>query len=356
MSTDRTPLRVGLLGYGLAGRVFHAPLVAATDGLHLAAVVTTDPDRRAQVLRDHPGTTLFDRSDQLVGSGEVDVIVVATPNRSHVAMARLAVAAGLPVVVDKPLAATSAEGREVVEEAQRRGVPLTVFQNRRWDGDFLTVRRLMDEGVLGTVLRFESRFDRWRPVIRPRWREHAAPEDAGGILFDLGAHLVDQAVQLFGPVESVYAEIDHRRPGTVVDDDDFVALAHASGTRSHLWMSMLAAQLGPRMRVLGDRAAYTKYGLDGQEAALGAGRRPGDDGWGEDPPAQWGTVGTEGDLRKVRTEPGRYEAFYAGLVAALRDGAPLPVDPTQSVAVLELLEAARRSAARREIVPVASDP
>jgi predicted dehydrogenase len=345
-----SPLRVGLLGYGLAGRVFHAPLVAATDGLSLTAVVTTDPDRRAQVLRDHPGTRLFDRSDQLIGSGEVDLVVVATPNRSHVAMARLAVAAGLPVVVDKPLAATSAEGREVVEEAQLRGVPLTVFQNRRWDGDFLTVRRLLDEGVLGTVLRFESRFDRWRPGVRQRWREQAAPEDAGGLLFDLGAHLVDQAVQLFGPVESVYAEIDHRRAGTAVDDDDFVALAHANGTRSHLWMSVLAAQLGPRMRVLGDKAAYTKYGLDGQEAALGAGRRPGDDGWGEDPPAQWGTVGTEGDLREIRTEPGRYEAFYAGLLAALRDGAPLPVDPAESVGVLELLEAARRSAARHEIM------
>ena len=131
-----------------------------------------------------------------------------------------------------------------------------------------------------------------------------------------------------------------------------MALAHANGTRSHLWMSMLAAQLGPRMRVLGDQAAYTKYGLDGQEAALGAGQRPGDDGWGEDPPAQWGTVGAEGDLQEIRTEPGRYEAFYARLVAALRDGAPLPVDPAQSVAVLELLEAARRSAARGEIVRV----
>lgn len=350
MGSVRTPLRVGLLGYGLAGRVFHAPLVAATDGLELAAVVTTDPDRRAQVQREHPGTRLFDRSDQLIGSGEIDVVVVATPNRSHVAMARLAVAAGLPVVVDKPLAATSAEGRALVEEARRRGVPLTVFQNRRWDGDFLTVRRLIDEGALGTVLRFESRFDRWRPEVRDRWREQAAPEDAGGLLFDLGAHLVDQAVQLFGPVESVYAEIDHRRPGTAVDDDDFVALAHTGGTRSHLWMSVLAAQLGPRMRVLGDRAGYTKYGLDGQEAALGEGLRPGDAGWGEDPPARWGTVGVEGDLREVRTEPGRYQDFYAGLVAALRDGAPLPVDPADSVAVLELLEAARLSSTRRETV------
>lgn len=346
-------MRVGLLGYGLAGSVFHAPLIAATDGLRLAAVVTTDPDRRAQVLRDHPGTRLFDRSEELVGSGEVDLVVVATPNRSHVPMARLAIAAGLPVVVDKPLAATSAEGREIVDEARRRGVALTVFQNRRWDGDFLTVRRLIDDGVLGTVLRFESRFERWRPAIRPRWREHAAPEDAGGILFDLGAHLVDQAVQLFGPVESVYAEIDLRRAGTAVDDDDFVALAHTGGTRSHLWMSALAAQFGPRMRVLGDRAGYTKYGLDGQEAALGAGRRPGDEGWGEDPPAQWGRVGTEGDLREVRTEPGRYQAFYAGVEAALRAGTPLPVDPADAVAVLEILEAARRSAARREIVQVA---
>jgi predicted dehydrogenase len=354
--TGPSSLRVGLLGYGLAGRVFHAPLVAATDGLELAAVVTTDPDRRAQVLQHHPGTQLFDRSEELIGSGEIDLVVVATPNRSHVPMARLAIEAGLPVVVDKPLAATSAEGREVVEEARRRGVPLTVFQNRRWDGDFLTVRRLIDEGVLGTVLRFESRFDRWRPEIRQRWREHAAPEDAGGILFDLGAHLVDQAVQLFGPVDSVYAEIDLRRAGTEVDDDDFVALTHASGARSHLWMSVLAAQPGPRMRVLGDRAAYTKYGLDGQEAALGAGQRPGDEGWGEDPPAQWGLVGAQGDLRKIRTEPGRYQAFYAGLVAALQEGAPLPVDPAESVAVLEILEAARRSAARREIVQLALAP
>ena len=345
-----SPLRVGLLGYGLAGRVFHAPLIAATDGLELAAVVTRDPDRRAQVRHAYPGTQLFDRSEDLVGSGGIDLVVVATPNRSHVPMARLAIAAGLPVVVDKPLAATSTEGRAVVEEARSRGVPLTVFQNRRWDGDFLTVRRLLDEGVLGTVLRFESRYDRWRPEIRQRWREHAAPADAGGILFALGAHLVDQAVQLFGPVASVYAEVDLRRPGTEVDDDDFVALAHASGVRSHLWMSVLAAQLGPRLRVLGDRAAYTKYGLDGQEAALGAGQRPGGPGGGEELPERWGRVGTEDDLRELRTEPGSYQAFYAGVAAALRDGAPLPVDPADSVAVLEILEAARRSTAEREIV------
>jgi predicted dehydrogenase len=275
-------------------------------------------------------------------------------------MATLAVQAGLPVVVDEPLAATSAEGRQVVEEARRRGIPLTVFQNRRWDGDVLTVRRLMDEGVLGTVLRFESRFERWRPTIRPRWREEAAPEEAGGMLFDLGAHLVDQAVQLFGPVVSVYAEIDFRRSGTKVDDDDFVALTHAGGTRSHLWMNALAAQFGPRMRVLGDRAGYTKYGLDVQEAALNAGQRPGGDGWGEDPPGQWGTLGAEVDLREIRTEPGRYQSFYDALVAALQEGVAAgraaercrPGDPRASSPP----PPRKRWSTRADEVPTAPDP
>lgn len=350
MSSSTSPLRVGLLGYGLAGSVFHAPLIAATDGLRLEVVVTSNPDRRAQVLRDHPRARVVGSAEQLVGSGEVDLVVVATPNRFHVPTASMAVRAGLPVVVEKPLAATSEEGRRLVAEARGNGVPLTVFQNRRWDGDFRTVRRLIADGELGEVLRFESRYERWRPSIRARWREEAAPEEAGGLLYDLGVHLVDQALQLFGPVVSVYAEVDGRRPGTKVDDDDFVALAHAGGTRSHLWASAVAAQFGPRMRVLGARAGYTKYGLDVQEEALRAGERPGRAGWGEEPPDRWGTVGVEGDLREVPTEPGSYQLFYAQLVAALREGAPLPVDPAESVAALEVLEAARTSAALGRVV------
>ena len=181
-----SPLRVGLLGFGLAGSVFHAPLIATTGGLRLDAVVTANPERQARVLRDYPHARVFDRADELVVSGSVDLVVVATPNRFHVALARLAVQQGLPVVVDKPLAATAGEGRELVEEARRRA------QNR-------LVRRLVREGTLGEVLRFESRFERWRPTVSERWRERPEPEEAGGLLFDLGAHLVDQAVQLFGP-------------------------------------------------------------------------------------------------------------------------------------------------------------
>ncbi|MFG2057492.1 Gfo/Idh/MocA family oxidoreductase [Micromonospora sp. NPDC048930] len=347
------PLRVGLLGYGVAGRVFHAPLIAATPGLRLEAVVTRDPQRREQVRAEHPDARLVDDADQLWRAVDgLDLVVVATPNRQHVPMARAAVAAGLPVVVDKPLAPTAAEGRALVAEAAAAGVPLTVFQNRRWDGDFLTARRLVAAGELGRVGRFESRFERWRPAVKPGWRESGAPGEAGGALFDLGAHLIDQAVQLFGPVTRVYAEVDRRRPGVEVDDDAFVALTHAGGVRSHLWMSAVAAQLGPRLRVLGDRAAYTTYGLDPQEAALRAGGRPGTPGWGEVTPARYGQLGADGELRPVPTEAGRYQDFYAQLVAALRDGAPLPVDPAEAVAVVELIELAHRAAEQGVTLPV----
>ena len=339
------PLRVGLVGYGHAGNVFHAPLIAATPGLELAAVVTRDPVRREALRARYPGAIALDGPDDLwARAADLDLAVVATPNRSHVALALAALRAGLPVVVDKPVAPASAAAREVAAEARRRGLLWTVFQNRRWDADFLTLRRLLAEGALGAVGRFESRYERWVPVQKPGWRELGDPEEAGGLLFDLGAHLVDQALQLFGPVTSVYAELDRRRPGVAVDDDAFVALTHASGVRSHLWMSKVAAQLGPRFRVLGDRAAFTKYGMDPQETALTAGGVPGSPGWGEEPPERWGRLGVDGATRDVRSEPGRYQEFYALLAAALRSGAPPPVDPEEAIAALEVIEAARRAA------------
>lgn len=349
----REPLRVGLLGYGIAGRVFHAPLIAATPGLRLTAVVTGDPQRRAQAGAEHPDAHLLDAPEQLwAAAAGLDLVVVATPNRQHVPMARAALAAGLPVVVDKPLAPTSAQARELVTEAAAAGVPLTAFQNRRWDGDFRTVRRLVDAGELGAVHRFESRFERWRPAIKPGWRESAAPGEAGGALFDLGAHLIDQAVRLFGPVARVYAEVDRRRPGAEVDDDAFVALTHTSGVRSHLWMGAVTAQLGPRFRVLGDRAAYTSYGLDPQEAALRDGGRPGAPGWGEVTPDRYGQLGVDGELRPVPTEAGRYQDFYAQVEAALRAGTPMPVDPADAAYVVALIELAHQAAARGATLPV----
>lgn len=334
--------RVALIGYGLAGAVFHAPLIAAEPGLRLAGIVTSDEARRAQARADHPEAELLGSADEVWAACErFDLVVVAAPNRAHVPLAQGAIAAGLPVVVDKPLAATADEARAVVAQAHAAGVPLTVFQNRRWDGDLLTVQRLLASGELGAVHRFESRFERWRPQPKPGWRELADPAEGGGVLLDLGSHLVDQALLLFGPATHVYGELDVRRVAAQVEDDAFVAITHASGVRSHLWMSAVSPHLAPRMRVLGERAAYVKEGLDGQEDALRAGGSPTDSDWGAEPP---GLLVAGDDTRPVETERGAYPRFYAHVAAALRGEGPMPVDPMDAVRALAVLDAATRSA------------
>ena len=349
------PIRVALLGYGLAGAVFHAPLIAAVDGLELTTIVTQNQERRSLARREHPGAVLLGSADDVwERAGELDLVVVASPNRFHVPLAHAAVAAGLAVVVDKPLAASAAEGRALVSDARERGVLLTVFQNRRWDGDFLTVRRLVETGRLGAVARLESRFERWRPGLSGGWRESGDPGAAGGLLYDLGSHLVDQALQLFGPAMQVYAELDARRGGARTDDDTFVALTHECGVRSHLWMSAVAAEQGPRFRILGSAASFTKYGLDVQEKALRDGGDPRDPGFGREPEEHWGELSTGDGARRVETVPGTYRSFYEGVVGALRDGAPPPVDPDQVVSALEVLDAARLAAGERRVVRLRS--
>jgi scyllo-inositol 2-dehydrogenase (NADP+) len=345
-------LRVAIIGYGLAGSVFHAPLVVATDGMALTAVVTSNSERAEQARTSYEGVEIYPSVDALwAAAPDIDLVVVATPNRDHAPLARAAIAAGIAVVVDKPFAVTVGEAESVIEAAAARGVLLSVFQNRRWDGDFLTLQRLLAEGALGDVTRFESRFERWRPVPKSGWRESGSISDAGGLLFDLGAHLIDQALQLFGPATRVYAEVDRRRLGVQADDDVFIALTHAGGVRSELWCSAVAPDLGPRMRVLGTEAAYVKYGLDVQEDALRRGSRPDlDAAWGVETSDRWGTLGVPGDTSSVATEPGAYQRYYEGIAAALRGEGPVPVDPRDSVEGLRIIEAARRSAAERQVV------
>ncbi|MGW1326612.1 Gfo/Idh/MocA family protein [Streptomyces antibioticus] len=344
-----TPLRVGLAGYGLAGSVFHAPLIAATEGLALDTVVTSHPERQEQARAEFPDVRVTADADGLLArADELDLIVIASPNKTHVPLATAALKAGLPVVVDKPLAGTAAEARELAALAEERGLLLSVFQNRRWDNDFLTLRRLVADGELGDVWRFESRFERWRPQPKGGWRESGDPAEIGGLLYDLGSHLVDQALVLFGPAASVYAEADVRRPGAQTDDDTFIALTHTSGVRSHLYASATTAQLGPRFRVLGSKAGFVKYGLDPQEAALREGGRPGP-GWGTEPDELWGRLGAgesplTGGGTPVRTLPGDYPAYYAAVAKALIDGGPNPVPAVEAAAALDVLEAARRSA------------
>jgi scyllo-inositol 2-dehydrogenase (NADP+) len=348
-------LRGAVIGYGLAGSVFHAPLIASTPGLAVSTVVTGNPERQAEARKAHPGSRVVpDPADVFERASEHDFLVVAASNDVHVELARRALDAGLPVVVDKPLAPTAAEARSLVEHAEGLGVLITPYMNRRWDSDQLTLRRLLDEGKLGEVLRYESRLERWQPALSDRrpWREVSPPEAGGGVLLDLGSHLVDQAIVLFGPVVSVYAELEARRAGAA-DDDAFVALEHRSGARSHLWASLLAAAPGPRLRVLADRAAYIVTDVDGQEDALRSGARPGDgDSWGAEPPERWGRLITGEAAETVESEKGDWPRFYAGLEQALRQGSAPPVDPRDAVTGLEVLDAARRSAATGAVVAV----
>jgi predicted dehydrogenase len=345
------PLRAAVIGYGLGGSAFHAPFIATTPGLELAAIVTRNPERQRSAARDYPGVRIVADVAQLWDpSAGFDLVAISTPNRTHVSLARSAIEAGKHVVVDKPLAPSSQDARSLANEAKRCGVLVIPFQNRRWDGDFLTVRRLLAEGALGNPMRFESRFERWRPSPTGGWRERSAPDEAGGLLFDLGSHLIDQALVLFGPVREVYAQLDRRRPGVEADDDTFVALSHASGVRTHLYLSAVAAQSAPRFRILGQAGAFTKWGLDVQEDALRAGARPGGPDWGADPEERWGTLGIDGETRRVPTERGNYGAFYSGVAGAIRGSGPVPVDIGDAIAMLGVIEAARVSAAETRVV------
>jgi scyllo-inositol 2-dehydrogenase (NADP+) len=325
-------LRAGIAGYGLAGEVFHAPLIDAVDGIHVAGIVTTDAERQARASSAYPDARVVPDVDELWDG--IDLLVIAAPNRAHVPLGLAAVEHGVALVVDKPLAPNAADGERLIQAAEAAGVPLTVFQNRRLDGDFLTLRGLLERGELGAVTRFESRFERFRPELSDGWRELGDAAEGGGLLLDLGAHLVDQARVLFGPPLRVYAELDQRRPGGQVEDDVFVALEHAGGVRSHLWMSAVAPLNGPRFRVSGLERGFASDGLDPQEAQLADGVRPGDPGYGA----------SEGH------ETGAYQRFYEGTRDWLRDGAPAPVDPRDSLACLRVLEAARRSAQTHSVI------
>jgi scyllo-inositol 2-dehydrogenase (NADP+) len=343
-------IRVGLIGFGLAGETFHAPLISAVPELALRAIVTNNPDRRASAARQYPEARLFSSVDELWHAyRDFDLIVVASPNGKHVEHARAAIDAGLSVVVDKPFAGNATEGQALIDAAKNRGVIIAPFHNRRWDGDFLTLRSLIDSGKLGAVIRFESRFERWRVVPKPRWMLSNAMAIDEGMLPDLHTHLIDQALVLFGPVTDVYAETDKRRAAVQVEDDAFVALTHASGVRSHLKATIVAANQAPRYRVYGHRAAFVKDGLDPQEEMLKAGRRPGEPGFGEEPESKWGTMSDGETTEKVPTLPGQYTKFYEGVVQAINGGA-LPVDPTDAVAGLAIIDAAYRSAAKREVI------
>ena len=334
------PIEVALLGYGLGGASFHAPLIAGTPGMRLAAIMTRDPARRRAAHERYPDAHLVESIDELWSlAPRVELVVVTTPNDTHAPLARAALEHDAHVVVDKPFATRVSDARAVGALAAARGRLAIPFQNRRWDGDFLTVQRLLREGVLGDVFRFESRFERWRATPKPRWAADDAIARGEGIVYDIGPHLIDQALALFGPVEQVHAELDRRNPAVHGEDEAFISLRHVRGVRSHLYMSTAAAQSGARMSVWGSRGAYLKFGLDVQEDALRAGAVPGGAEWGVEPPERWGWIGMGDDRRPEPTEAGAYPAFYAAVARAIRNGAPPPVTIDDAIATLEVIDA-----------------
>ncbi|MCB7135485.1 Gfo/Idh/MocA family oxidoreductase [Cellulosimicrobium marinum] len=332
------PLRVGIVGYGGAGRGIHARLVREA-GHEVTAVVVRSPERRAAAAEDWPGVHLHDDVAGLVADrAAYDVVVVASPTPLHAEHAAAVAEAGLPVVLDKPIALDAASARAVVSAAQAAGAPLTVFQNRRWDPEQLTLRALLATGELGTVHTFERRWERWRPVPRDRWKENDPV--GGGLLLDLGPHLVDSATQLFGPVTSVLAEL--RAHTTPTEDDVFLVLHHApddagASVVSRLWAGSVVGAPGPRTRVLGTAGAYVVTTFEEDASPF--------ERFDDDAPA-----GTEGWVTRGRERtpvpraPGGHADFYRAVAAWAHDGAPAPVDPADAVRTAEVLDAARRSA------------
>jgi predicted dehydrogenase len=338
-----SPVRFGLVGYGFGGRYFHAPLLAAAPECEFLGVVTTSPERQALVAAEHPGVATFASLEDLRAAG-AEAVSISTPADTHTPLSEQALELGLAVVSDKPFALDAASARGTVELAERLGLPLAAYQNRRWDSDFLTVRALVDSGALGQVTRFESRFERLSPDPGPG----AA---GGGTVLDFGAHLVDQALVLLGPVTSVYAEWRIRESG--LDDDVFMALEHAGGARSHLWGSWSQGAPGPRYRVTGTTGSYVNATLmDGQEDLLLAGHTPATLGekWGVEPPERWGRLHRGDAGEPVPTERGRWDTFYPAFARAVRGLGPVPVDPRDAVATATVLDAVRRSALSGSVI------
>ncbi|CAD7377216.1 oxidoreductase [Xanthomonas arboricola] len=340
------PFNLAVVGYGYVGRTFHAPLIAGTPGLALHSVVSSKPQ---QVQADFPDVTVLADLETALADPALDAVVLATPNQTHAPYALQALAAGKHVLVDKPFALDAAQAREVVAAAAAAGRIVSVFQNRRWDADFLTVRRLIDEGQLGEVVEFHSHFDRFRPQVRDRWRESDIP--GAGLWYDLGPHLLDQALQLFGTPQAIGADLQRQRNQARSDDYFHVTLRYPR-LRVILHAGSLVADSGLRFAVHGTRGSYLKHGLDTQEDQLRAGRRPGTAGWGVDPlPGTLTRVDDEGRVHTHQpdTTPGDYRQCYAAFRDALAGAGPAPVSGADAVQVMELLELAQRSAASGQV-------
>ena len=349
---DTSMIDVGLVGFGLAGRSFHAPVIRAVAGLRLATILERSGNQAAV---QYPDVRIVRTLDELLANPEIRLVVIATPNDSHYPIARECLAAGRHVLVDKPFATTLDEAIALVEFAKKQGRLLTVYQNRRYDGDFQAILELVASGALGRIVRFESNYDRFRPQLRPgAWRERSGP--GSGIFFDLAPHLIDHALLLFGLPEALTADIRVEREGAVADDAFDLAFHYPRGLRADLRSSILAVSTRPRFLLHGTQGGFVKQSFDPQEANLRRGYIPTDTAWGAEPEENWGllTLSRNGALTQHRVPSAKcdYRDFYANLRDAVLGQAKLAVSPEWALDVMRLLELARHSSNERRTVSV----
>jgi len=344
-------LRVGIVGFGLAGRYFHAPLIAAA-GMRVHGIVTSRAD---EVRRLHADAVVLSSPEALLARDDIDLVVVASPSQFHFSQAHDALLAGKHVVVDKPVSITASEAQSLARLARDRKLKLAVFQNRRWDGDFLTVQKLLREQRLGEIAAFHARWNRFRPEVQDRWRERAEP--GSGMLYDLGSHLIDQVLCLFGRPDWIQADVFAQRRGAVADDGFEILMAKGS-LRISLGVSSLAANGDWRYCIHGSRASYFKTGLDPQEDQTRGGMQITDAGFGVEAAERSGrlVMGADGSVETIPTERGRWLTFYEHMKSSIENDAPVPVPAEEAATVLEVIEAARRSSDEGRRLPLHREP
>ncbi len=330
-------IKTGLVGYGRIGETMHAPLIDHESLLEFTAVVERNREKSKEKF---PDITIYRSLDEMLHQSNVQLVVICTPNTDHFPQAKAALEAGKHVVVDKPITVSVKEAETLDQLAKSKGLVLSVFQNRRWDGDFLTVQQLLEEKVLGRIVHFESHFDRFRPKPNTNWREKKVP--GSGILYDLGPHLIDQAIRLFGMPEWVYAEILHQRTG--IEADDFFDLTMMYGQmKVRLTASIMLNAPLPKFLILGEKGSYSKFGLDVQEAAFKADIQPGTHGWGMDAEEDWGKIFLENESYAYPTLPGDYTQYYKNIAKTILGEEELKVKVEQAIQAMKILEAAQKS-------------
>jgi predicted dehydrogenase len=339
-------IRVGLVGYGYAGKTFHAPLIQSITGLKLAIVGSS---KRDAVLADYPGVTVCSNMQEVATHPEIDLLVIASPNESHYPLASAALYAGKHVVVDKPFTVKVEDARSLVQLAEERKRLLSVFHNRRWDSEVLAAKAILESGLLGEISHFETHIDRFRPQVRQRWREQAGP--GAGLWFDLGPHLIDQALQLFGLPETVSASFAVLRKGGETDDWAHVQLNYRT-LRVILHTSLLVSGGVPRSVLHGTLGSWAKFGADVQEKQLVAGVRPASPGFGDDPDPGIFFEGATGKQTKIPAPAADQSEYYVGIREALWGRRPNPVPPEQASAVMSILDTSFQSGAKGRVLPL----